>query len=103
MERFVQRHRDKIVGVLSGYDRVLFRGTLPSLNNLRSLENFLLHYKLRYKDFGDFAQRCSAEIKAQAQTFAQQNGRPYIHLRQRTTGKDDLARGFSSATASAPA
>jgi hypothetical protein len=92
MDRFLAQHRDRIVGVLSGYDRVLFRGTLPSLCSLRSLENFLLHYRLRYKDFGEFARRCSEEIAAHGRAYAQQHGRPYLHLQRETTGKDDLAR-----------
>lgn len=34
MERFVERHKDRIVGVLTGFDRVLFRGTLRSISYL---------------------------------------------------------------------
>jgi hypothetical protein len=30
MQRFLERHKERIVGVLSGFDRLLFRGTLPS-------------------------------------------------------------------------
>ena len=31
MERFLERHKDRIIGVLSGFDRVLFRGSLRAI------------------------------------------------------------------------
>jgi len=31
MDQFIARHREQIVGVLSGFDRVVFRGTLRSI------------------------------------------------------------------------
>jgi hypothetical protein len=41
MKRFLERHRDQILGVLSGFDRVLFRGTVRSLEYLDGVEAFL--------------------------------------------------------------
>ena len=32
MERFLQQHRDRVSGVLSGFDSVLFRGTLRPIS-----------------------------------------------------------------------
>jgi hypothetical protein len=32
MQRFLERHQDRIVGVVSGFDRLLFRGTLRSMS-----------------------------------------------------------------------
>ena len=51
MERFLERHRDHVTGVLSGFDRVLFRGTLRSLSYLNGLEAFLATYRILYKNF----------------------------------------------------
>jgi hypothetical protein len=31
MERFLERHQGRIVGILSDFDRMLFRGTLRSI------------------------------------------------------------------------
>ena len=31
MKRFLERHNGRITGTLSGFDRVLFRGTLRSM------------------------------------------------------------------------
>jgi hypothetical protein len=35
MERFVTRYPDRIVGILTGFDRMLFRGTLRSISHQR--------------------------------------------------------------------
>jgi hypothetical protein len=41
MKRFLERHRDRITGTLSGFDRMLFRGTLRSITHVKGLEIFL--------------------------------------------------------------
>ena len=41
MERFVTRHQGRIAGILSGFDRMIFRGTLRSLSYPAGLEAFL--------------------------------------------------------------
>jgi hypothetical protein len=41
MKRFLERHSGRITGTLSGFDRVLFRGTLPSIAHVSGLEVFL--------------------------------------------------------------
>ena len=57
MERFVTRHRGRIAGILSGFDRMIFRGTLRSLSYPAGLEAFLATRRVLLKDFGRFAQR----------------------------------------------
>ena len=80
MDAFIERHRDRIRGVLSGCDRVLFRGTLRSLEYRKGFEAFLLTHRVLYKDFGTFAQGLSDEVKAHAKAFAKRHGRPLIYL-----------------------
>lgn len=41
MQRFLERHRERIVGTLSGFDRVLFRGTLRLIAYLEGFDRFL--------------------------------------------------------------
>lgn len=91
MERFLQQHQTKILGVLSGFDRVLFRGTLPSLNNPRSLHSFLRFYHILFKDFGAFVQRLSEELKTHGEAMAREQGRPYHYLRSPQASKEEMA------------
>ena len=51
MERFLQRNQGRITGVLSGFDRVLFRGTLRSFSYLNGMDIFLSSQHVLYKDF----------------------------------------------------
>ncbi len=92
MERFLERHKSRILGVLSGFDRVLFRGTLSSLSYLASLEGFLASYRILYKDFGNFVQRLSEQVKAHAQAMANKEGRPFRYLPSASASKEELAR-----------
>jgi hypothetical protein len=94
MERFLQRHAGQVLGVLSGFDRVLFRGTLRSLSYLKGMDKFLGSQGVLYKDFGAFAERLSAQIKAQAEAIAQQYQRPFRYLVSAQESKEDIARAI---------
>lgn len=94
MERFIQRHQNRIVGVLSGFDRVLFRGTLRSLSYLQGMDKFLGSQRVLYKDFGAFAERLSDQVKAQAEAIAVQHQRPLRYLESSQESKQDIARGI---------
>jgi len=59
MGQFLQRHADAIVGVLSGFDRVLFRGSMLSISYARGLDLRLAHLGIRYDRFGEFVEGIS--------------------------------------------
>jgi len=41
MERFTRRHQGQVIGMLSGFGRIRFRGTLRWLANGKGMLNFL--------------------------------------------------------------
>ncbi len=41
MERFLKRHANRLLGSISGFDRVLFRGTLRSISYAQGLDYFM--------------------------------------------------------------
>jgi len=92
MQTFLDRHRERIVGVLSGFDRVLFRGTLRCLEYQKGFEAFLATHRVLFKDFGTFAQRLSDEVKGHAKAYAAKHGRPLIYLPSPAISKEDFAR-----------
>lgn len=92
MERFLTRHQDRIVGTITGFDRILFRGTLRCLSHPRGLWVFLSSQRVLLKDFGKFAQRISDEISEHGKNFAAQLGRPYQYLKASSLSKEQLAR-----------
>jgi hypothetical protein len=92
MERFLQRHAARVSGVLSGFDRILFRGVLRSLSYLEGMDKFLGSQHVLYKDFGAFAERLSQQIKEHAEAIALREKRPYQYLGSPKISKEDRAR-----------
>jgi hypothetical protein len=40
MQQFIERNADHITGVLSGFDRILFRGTMRALSYLEGMDKY---------------------------------------------------------------
>jgi len=92
MERFVQRHQSRVTGVLAGFDRLLFRGSLRSISYRNGMDIFLSSQHVLYKDFGPFAERLSSRLKEHAQALALEQGRPFRYLACPGLSKEDIAR-----------
>src|SRR2546427_12413187 len=94
MERFLARHSSRIAGVVSGFDRLLFRGTLRSISYVDGMDRFLSSQHILYKDFAGFAGRLTARLRAHAEAVAHQTGRPLEYLRSSAISKDTRARAI---------
>jgi hypothetical protein len=92
MERFLTRHSGRIVAILSGFDRLLFRGTLRSIAYVKGLDIFLSSHRVLYKDFGTFAAGVSEQLKSHAEALAAAAGRPFRSLTSSRVSKEDIAR-----------
>lgn len=77
MERFVETYGDRIVGTLSGFGRVLFRGTLIGLAITGGMLRWLSAHEVVLKNFGAFAKMFSTHLKNHAEQFAAAAGRPF--------------------------
>jgi hypothetical protein len=95
MERFLERHQNRITGILTGFDRILFRGTLRSISYRDGLEKALQYHGILYKDFGRFAQGLSQRVKDRVARVAEQSGRPYIYLESSARSKEAAAQGVA--------
>ena len=91
MDDFVQRHQNNVIGVLRGFDRLLFRGTLRSISYGDGIDRFLGAMKVKYKDFGRFAEGLSERIKNHAQKMAKEAGRPFVYLSSSSQSKEQAA------------
>src|SRR5437773_11839803 len=92
MERFVTRHQDRIAGILTGFDRMRFRGTLRSISNWKGMRIWLNQQHVLLNDFRRFAAPLSAQLPAHARAMADEAGRPFEHLSSRKIRKEDRAR-----------
>ena len=63
MKTFIARHAALVTGVLSGFDRLVFRGTLLPLIRERGMHVFLSRAKVRSLDFKKFALRPSEQVR----------------------------------------
>ena len=53
--KLIELYKDKILGSISGFDRIRFRGTLRWLANERGMGIFLQHVNVLLKDFPKWA------------------------------------------------
>lgn len=96
MNEFIERHRDSVIGVLSGFDRVRFRGTLRWLCYADGLGRWLSTMKVLLKDFGSLTQRVTGSIRAAAEALAGAAGRPVRYLASPAQSKEDCARALAA-------
>src|SRR5688572_11965089 len=92
MERFVTQHSDRIGGILTGFDRMRFRGTLRSISNVKGLQIWLGQRRVLLKDFGRYAEQLSHQVTAHAHAVAEELGRPFEYLPSWKIRKEDRAR-----------
>lgn len=85
METFLSIHHDVILGTLSTFDRLIFKGHLSGLYPAGAFARFLNSQHVLLKDFAAYAETITAELKAQAQQVAQKSQRPYLYLASAST------------------
>lgn len=66
--------------------RAIFRTSI----HRTQLDGFLLRHRISYKDFGSVVQTISDRVKTHARQFAQDAGRPYIHIKSPSADKNAL-------------
>jgi hypothetical protein len=92
MNKFVQRHVSCVIGMLSGFDRLLFRGTLRRIANAAGLASFLSYTGVLLKEFGDYSMRLTEQVREASEGVAREAGRPVQYLPDPSVRKEDLAR-----------
>ncbi len=91
MERFLEQHRERVIGTLSGFDRILFRGTLRSICYSKGMDRFLGAHHVLYRDFNKFSEDLTGRITDHARTLAETKHRPYIYLNSSDVDKEAFA------------
>ena len=92
MERFLARYRPLITAVLSGFDRLVFRGSLLPLIMDGGMYTFLKRAEVRLLDFKDFVLATSERLKEASLREAVAHQRPIQYLPSATTDKEAVAR-----------
>ncbi|UJS21708.1 MAG: hypothetical protein L3J18_05205 [Candidatus Brocadia sp.] len=92
MEKFLERYHNKITGVLSTFDRMLFKGHFLPFFQKSKRHQYLFQEKVLLKNFGTYAKKVSEVIKDNARELSSKESRPLIHLDSSRISKEDLAR-----------
>ena len=97
MTTFESVHQDEILGSLTTFDRMIFRGYLTGFFPDGAFQRFLNRRGVLLKDFGRFVEGATAKVKEHVMRLAATAGRPYVYLESAHTAasgtsKEDVAR-----------
>jgi hypothetical protein len=95
LNTFCQKHAEKITGVLSCPDRVVFKGYLP-FNYPEAMEHFMSSQGLLLRDFKDFCRQESERVKEHAIAMARRLDRPYEYLNHFVRKEDHVRKILQS-------
>jgi hypothetical protein len=95
MKRFIQQHAGQISGVLNGFDRMRFRGTLRLLAHTNGMRKFLNHMGVLLKDFKTYVQAVTDQIRETTEQLAKDHGRRVRYLDSPRISKEETARGIA--------
>lgn len=80
MTSFESIHQDKIVGSLTTFDRMIFKGHLTGLFPKGAFGRFLSKQGVLLKDFGKYVEEATGAVKEHLREMAAQAGRPFQYL-----------------------
>jgi hypothetical protein len=92
MRSFLARYESQVKGVVSGFDRIRFRGTLRWLANPQGMRTWLSTAGVLLKDFRAYATGLTDQIKESTKNLAESAGRPLMYLPSAGIRKETMAR-----------
>ncbi len=92
MQKLKAIYGEKVVGSMSGWDRLRFRGTIRWLASERGLRTFMGSRSMLLKDFGRWAERITTAVREVCAHQAKRLGIPMLYLRSSSVNKEALAR-----------
>jgi len=99
MSTFSEQLGDAVIGELTMFDRMVFKGHLTSFFPAGAFQRFLSSEGVLLKGFGKYVEGATEALKAHAKKVAADAGRPYLYLGSAHTAatgqrKDELAKKF---------
>jgi hypothetical protein len=96
MLSFLTRFATVVRGVVSGFDRLFFRGSLRNLSYPGGLQHYLWAHRIPYKDFAAHSLEVTARLEEASLRQAQQLGREIRYLNSAQHSKEDIAREIAA-------
>jgi hypothetical protein len=102
VQQFIKKFKDQILGALSGFDRLVFRGLLRRLQYgtwngplqariARGMEEYLWQNQILFKDYAEHVKRASERIKQRSLEPFKQQQLAVIFLRSPSVDKEAMA------------
>jgi hypothetical protein len=93
MNRFVQKFSGLVKGVLSGFDRIVFKGSVMPVMHGEGAMSFCRANGILYKDYKHWMQTQSTKVVDAAERYAQAHcGGGITYISSSRTRKEDIAR-----------
>ena len=92
MDTFQSIHQDKIIGTLTTFDRMIFKGHLTMLYPKGAFARLLNRQGVLLKDFKPYVETVSQKIKQHVEQLAIQSGRPFRYLESAMTAKNGQSK-----------
>ncbi len=89
MADFCERHAEKIIGVISCYDRVIIQGTLPDICHPEAITRFFNAHGIRIFDFKPWAAPMRDQINERIKAIAEENNIEIEFVRKANSRKDE--------------
>jgi hypothetical protein len=70
VEQFLSKHADAVIGALSGFDRLVFRGTLRMLAHRTGMNGYLWRVQVLLKDFASHAEALTRQLRGASEELA---------------------------------
>jgi hypothetical protein len=96
VKTFLQTLPGLVLGSLSGFDRLVFRGYLRSLMSASGMNVYLWTNGVKFRDFKAHAQERTDQLIAASEAVAKRQGRPVEYLRSPQLRKEDRARAVAT-------
>jgi hypothetical protein len=93
MNDFISRYQDQISGVISGFDRLVFRGNL-ALNHEAGMKGYLWANGVAWKDYAAHVAQISQRVKQASLASMEACHRPIRYLSSGKESKEALARAI---------
>ncbi len=107
MQQFIEKFQDHINGMLTGFHRLVFRGSLRRLNFgywdgkwgavvAQGMEEYLWQNKILFKDYAQHVKQVSEQLKDASWKPFRERGLPIVLLRSPSVDKEALARSIAA-------
>ena len=95
MKSFLQRHASSVMGVLNGFDRLRFRGTLRWLCYGAGMGRYLGAMGVPLTQFKEYTQSVTDRIRHSIEGVAKAAGRPMVYLAKPSISKEAYVRSIA--------